>query len=88
MGGSFSISNLGMLGVDRFNAIINPPQAAILAVGRGAEVVRLGPGGKLATRTVMSASLSYDARAVGVEDADRWLAAFAELMAEPRRMLV
>ncbi len=47
MGGTFSISNLGMFGVREFSAVINPPQAAILAVGGGRKVVVQGADGKL-----------------------------------------
>ncbi len=62
-GGTFSISNLGMYGISHFGAIINPPQACILAVGAGIEkpVVR---NGQLAVGTVMTCTLSVDHRAV------------------------
>ena len=62
-GGTFTVSNLGMLGVDNFIAIINPPQSAILAVGRVApRVVAHGEG--IAVRTMMTMSLSADHRIV------------------------
>ena len=61
-GGSFSISNLGMFGIKQFTAVINPPQAAILAVGKGEErpVVK---NGKLEVATIMTVTLSCDHRA-------------------------
>ncbi len=62
-GGGFSISNLGMYGVKNFQAIINRPQACILAVGAGEQVVKLREGQGVAV-TVMSATLSVDHRAV------------------------
>jgi pyruvate dehydrogenase E2 component (dihydrolipoamide acetyltransferase) len=62
-GGTFTVSNLGMLGVDHFVAIINPPQAAILAVGRIAERV-VAENGMFAIRSLMTVTLSADHRAV------------------------
>ena len=62
-GGSFTLSNLGMFGVKQFQAIINPPQASILAVGAGVEQP-VSRNGKIETATVMSATLSVDHRAV------------------------
>ena len=62
-GGSFTLSNLGMFGVKQFQAIINPPQASILAVGAGVEQP-VARNGKIETATVMSATLSVDHRAV------------------------
>jgi pyruvate dehydrogenase E2 component (dihydrolipoamide acetyltransferase) len=62
-GGGFSVSNLGMFGVKTFQAIINPPQACILAVGAGEEVVRVREGSVVAVN-VMSLTLSVDHRAV------------------------
>ena len=62
-GGSFTLSNLGMFGVKQFQAIINPPQASILAVGAGVEQP-IARNGKIETATVMSATLSVDHRAV------------------------
>jgi pyruvate dehydrogenase E2 component (dihydrolipoamide acetyltransferase) len=67
--GTFSISNLGPLGVDRFQALVLPPQAAILAVG--------------SLRDVVSLSGSFDHRAVDGAPAARFLATIARLLAEP-----
>src|SRR5260370_8628217 len=62
-GGTFTVSNLGMLGVDSFTAIINPPQAAILAVGRAAPRVIVEEG-MFAIKSMMTATLSPDHRIV------------------------
>jgi pyruvate dehydrogenase E2 component (dihydrolipoamide acetyltransferase) len=64
MGGSFSISNLGMYGLTSFSAIINPPQAAILAVGGAQSQVVLGPGQQPASVSFMTVTLSADHRCV------------------------
>jgi pyruvate dehydrogenase E2 component (dihydrolipoamide acetyltransferase) len=86
-GGSFTISNLGMFGVTHFGAIINPPQAAILAVGAGAPraVVR---DGAIATATVMTCTLSCDHRIVDGADGAKWLAAFKGYVEEPMTMML
>ncbi len=62
-GGTFSISNLGMFGIDNFQAVVNPPQACILAIGAGKERA-IVKNGELAIATVMTATLSVDHRAV------------------------
>ena len=81
-GGTFSISNLGMFGIKNFLAVINPPQAGILAVGRGEPraVVR---DGELAVATVMSVTLSCDHRAVDGAVGAAFLAAFKGLIEKP-----
>ena len=86
-GGSFTISNLGMFRVREFGAIINPPQAAILAVGAGAPrpMVR---DGVLATATVMTCTLSCDHRVVDGADGARWLQAFKGFVEEPMTMML
>ena len=63
-GGSFAISNLGMFGVDNFDAVINPPHAAILAVGAGKKKPVVKEDGSLGTATIMSVTLSCDHRAI------------------------
>ena len=63
-GGSFAISNLGMFGIDNFDAIINPPHAAILAVGAGTKKPIVGADGELTVGTVMSTTLSVDHRVI------------------------
>jgi pyruvate dehydrogenase E2 component (dihydrolipoamide acetyltransferase) len=72
-GGTFTVSNLGMLGVDSFTAIINPPQAAILAVGRVAARVVAVDGG-IAQRPTMTMNLSADHRVVDGALAARFIA--------------
>lgn len=86
-GGSFSVSNLGMFGVSEFSAIINPPQAAILAVGatQPMPVVR---DDKVEVAQVMRCTLSVDHRAIDGALAARWLAAFRRLIENPLAMLV
>jgi pyruvate dehydrogenase E2 component (dihydrolipoamide acetyltransferase) len=71
-GGTFTVSNLGMLGVDSFTAIINPPQCAILAVGRVAPRV-VADDGMFAIRSLMTATLSADHRVVDGAIAARFL---------------
>jgi pyruvate dehydrogenase E2 component (dihydrolipoamide acetyltransferase) len=86
-GGSFSVSNLGMFGIKDFSAVINPPQACILAVGAGEEraVVK---NGQLAVANVMSCTLSVDHRAVDGAIGAEFLAAFKRLIEQPLGMLV
>jgi pyruvate dehydrogenase E2 component (dihydrolipoamide acetyltransferase) len=63
-GGSFAISNLGMFGIDNFDAIINPPHSGILAVGAGAKKPIVGADGEIKVATVMSTTLSVDHRVI------------------------
>ena len=86
-GGTFSISNLGMFGISSFSAIINPPQAAILAVGKGEEraVVRKGA---IAIETQMTATLSVDHRVIDGALGAELLQAFKDLIEDPLAMLV
>ncbi|GAA6189409.1 pyruvate dehydrogenase complex dihydrolipoamide acetyltransferase [Litorivita sp. NS0012-18] len=63
-GGSFAISNLGMFGIDNFDAVINPPHGAILAVGAGVKKPVVGKDGALEVATVMSVTLSVDHRVI------------------------
>lgn len=85
-GGSFSISNLGMYGVDRFSAIINPPQACILAVGGTQQHVVLENGAPTA-KSVMTVTLSADQRVYDGEVASQFLAAFCSNISNPVRLL-
>jgi pyruvate dehydrogenase E2 component (dihydrolipoamide acetyltransferase) len=86
-GGTFSISNLGMFGIKQFDAVINPPQGAIMAVGAGEQrpVVR---NGALAVATVMSVTLSVDHRVVDGAVGAEFLAAFKKLIEDPMTMLL
>ena len=63
-GGSFAISNLGMFGIDNFDAVINPPHGGILAVGSGVKKPVVGKDGELTVATVMSVTLSVDHRVI------------------------
>ena len=71
-GGTFTVSNLGMFGVDRFDAIINPPQVAILAVGAAQDRV-VARNGKAEVAKVVSAELSCDHRVVDGAAGGRFL---------------
>ncbi len=86
-GGTFSISNLGMYGIREFSAVINPPQAAILAVGAG-EQRAIVKGGALAIATVMSCTLSVDHRAIDGAVGAEFMAAFKKLVEDPISMLL
>ena len=81
-GGTFSVSNLGMFGVDSFSAVINPPEAAILAVGasRDVPVVR---DGQVVPGKRMALTLSVDHRATDGATAARFLDRLAELLENP-----
>jgi len=85
-GGTFTISNLGMHGVDAFNAIVNPPQAAILAVGRIADRV-VAVGGQPAVRPTMIMSLSCDHRVVDGARGAQFLDRLASLLEEPMALI-
>ncbi len=86
-GGGFSISNMGMFGVSHFSAIINPPQAAILAVGAAAPkpVVK---NGELAVARVMTCTLSCDHRVVDGALGATWLREFKRLCEDPLGLLL
>jgi pyruvate dehydrogenase E2 component (dihydrolipoamide acetyltransferase) len=84
--GTFTISNLGMYGVDSFNAIINQPQAAILAVGRIAERV-VPVHGQPAVQPMMVLTLSCDHRAVDGARGAQFLETLAEFIEEPLGLL-
>ncbi|WP_340588833.1 dihydrolipoamide acetyltransferase family protein [Erythrobacter alti] len=84
-GGSFSISNLGGFEIDEFDAIINPPQGAILAVGK-ARNAPFDDGGDLRLLPVMHLSLSCDHRAIDGVDGARFLEVLAGLIEHPERL--
>jgi pyruvate dehydrogenase E2 component (dihydrolipoamide acetyltransferase) len=86
-GGSFSISNLGMFGIKNFTAVINPPHAAILAVGAGEQrpVVK---NGALAVATVMTVTLSCDHRVVDGAMGAEFLSQFKRFIEDPVTMLL
>lgn len=85
-GGTFSVSNLGMYGISRFSAIINPPQAGILALGSGVTkpVVK---NGSMCIATIMSAVLSVDHRSVDGALGAQFLASFKGYIENPVAML-
>jgi pyruvate dehydrogenase E2 component (dihydrolipoamide acetyltransferase) len=86
-GGATAISNLGMFGIESFTAIINPPQASILAVGAGVE--RFVPvNGQPVLRTQMAVTLSCDHRAIDGAVGAQLLSAFRTLIEEPALLLV
>ncbi len=86
-GGSFSISNLGMMGIDNFDAVINPPHGAILAVGAGVKKPVVS-GDDVAIATVMSVTLSVDHRVIDGALGAELLAAIKGYIEEPMTMLV
>jgi pyruvate dehydrogenase E2 component (dihydrolipoamide acetyltransferase) len=86
-GGSFTISNLGMFGVQEFAAIINPPQAAILAVGATSSQAVVVDGA-IAVASVMNVTLSVDHRAIDGAVAAQWLALFQRLIEHPLSTLI
>lgn len=87
-GGSLTVSNLGMYGIKQFAAIINPPQAAILAVGAAERRPVVGPNGELEAATVMTVTLSADHRVVDGAVGAQWLAAFRARIENPVRILL
>lgn len=87
-GGSLTVSNLGMYGIKQFAAIINPPQAAILAVGAAERRPVVDDNGDLKAATVMTVTLSADHRVVDGAVGARWLAAFRMLIENPVRILL
>lgn len=86
-GGSISISNLGMFGVDEFSAVINPPQSAILAVGAGRPAPVIVDGA-LAVATCMELALSVDHRAIDGALAARWMDTLVTVLEQPMTLLV
>ncbi|RVT99031.1 pyruvate dehydrogenase complex dihydrolipoamide acetyltransferase [Rhodovarius crocodyli] len=86
-GGCFSISNMGMYGVKDFAAIINPPQAGILAVGAG-EQRAVVKNGALAIATVMTCQLSVDHRVIDGSLAAEWMAEFKRVVEDPLSLML
>ena len=87
-GGSFSISNLGMFGVKSFNAIINPPESMILAVGQGTRQFVPDADGNPEVATIMSVTLSCDHRVVDGALGAVWLKKFKDLVENPAAMML
>ncbi|MGC1504843.1 MAG: pyruvate dehydrogenase complex dihydrolipoamide acetyltransferase [Sulfitobacter sp.] len=86
-GGSFAISNLGMFGIDNFDAVINPPHGAILAVGAGKKKPVVGADGEMAIATVMTVTLSVDHRVIDGALAATLLNAIKDNLEAPMTML-
>jgi len=84
--GTFTVSNLGMLGVEQFSAIINPPEAAILAVGAIRREICFEVD-RIEARNVMSVTLTVDHRVADGLHAARWLQEFARALENPGQML-
>ncbi|MFV1876021.1 pyruvate dehydrogenase complex dihydrolipoamide acetyltransferase [Nioella sp.] len=86
-GGTFAISNLGMFGIDNFDAIVNPPHAGILAVGTGVKKPVVGDDGELTVATVMSVTMSVDHRVIDGALGAELLKAIVENLENPLTML-
>jgi len=86
-GNTFTISNLGMFGIEEFTAIINPPEACIMAVG-GIKQVAVVKDGELVPGNVMKVTLSCDHRAVDGAVGSAFLKTFKQLMEDPVRILI
>ena len=86
-GGGFSVSNLGMFGIKQFTGVINPPHAAILAVGAG-EQRAIVAGGKVEAATMMTVTMSCDHRVIDGATGARFLDAFKQFVEEPAAMLL
>jgi pyruvate dehydrogenase E2 component (dihydrolipoamide acetyltransferase) len=86
-GGTFSVSNLGMFGIQEFTAIINPPEAAIIAVGSATEkpVVR---NGEIVVRSMMNVTMSCDHRVVDGATGAKFLQTFRQFLENPAMMLL
>jgi len=86
-GGSFAISNLGMFGIENFDAVINPPHGSILAVGAGIKQPVVKADGSLGVATVMSMTLSVDHRVIDGALGAEFLSAIIENLENPLAML-
>ncbi|MCA0927378.1 pyruvate dehydrogenase complex dihydrolipoamide acetyltransferase [Ruegeria profundi] len=86
-GGTFAVSNLGMFGIDNFDAIVNPPHAGILAVGTGLKKPVVGDDGELTVATVMSVTMSVDHRVIDGALGAQLLQAIVDSLENPMVML-
>lgn len=84
-GSTFTVSNLGMFGIERFTAILNPPEAGILAVGAVADAAVV-QGGQVVAGKRMTVSMSCDHRVIDGALGAKWLVAFAELIERPESL--
>ena len=88
MGGTFSISNLGMFGIKNFGSILNPPEGMIMSVGAGAKQPVVKADGSLGVATIMNVTLTCDHRVIGGAEGAKWLAAFKRYVETPEAMLL
>ncbi|WP_174557444.1 dihydrolipoamide acetyltransferase family protein [Nocardia vaccinii] len=86
-GGTFTISNLGMFGIEQFTAVINPPESAILAVGGASDELRLDDSGSVVSRKVLRVTLSADHRAIDGAVAAKFLQQYKDLLEHPLRII-
>ncbi|MBB5826034.1 2-oxo acid dehydrogenase subunit E2 [Micromonospora carbonacea] len=86
-GGSATVTNLGMYGAEEFSAILNPPQATILAVGAARREPVVTDAGELAVATVLRVTLSVDHRAVDGALAAQWMREFVAILEQPLRIV-
>ncbi|MCV2880993.1 pyruvate dehydrogenase complex dihydrolipoamide acetyltransferase [Actibacterium sp. XHP0104] len=86
-GGSFAISNLGMFGIDNFDAVINPPHGGILAVGAGVKKPVVGDDGQVTTATIMSVTMSVDHRVIDGALGAQFLQVLVDALENPISML-
>jgi pyruvate dehydrogenase E2 component (dihydrolipoamide acetyltransferase) len=84
-GSTFTVSNLGMFGIERFTAILNPPEAGILAIGAVADVPVVA-GGAVAVGKRMTVTMSCDHRVIDGALGARWLQVLAELIEKPESL--
>jgi pyruvate dehydrogenase E2 component (dihydrolipoamide acetyltransferase) len=87
LGGTFSVSNLGMFGIREFGSIINPPQGAILSVGAGERRPVVRKNDQIEVATIMTVTLTCDHRVVDGATGARWLQAFKTMIEKPMAML-
>jgi pyruvate dehydrogenase E2 component (dihydrolipoamide acetyltransferase) len=87
-GNTFTISNLGMMDIDEFTAIINPPDSAILAVGKGAQTPVVDANGNVVVKTVMKLTLSCDHRVIDGAVGANFLKTLKGYLENPIGMLV
>lgn len=87
IGGTASLSNMGMMGIKQFEAVINPPQGMIMAIGAGEKRPWVLEDGSLGVATAMCATGSFDHRAIDGADGAQLMAAFRELVENPLGLL-
>ena len=85
-GSTFTVSNLGMYGIERFTAIINPPEAGILAIGTTVDEPVIGKDGQIVAGKRMTVTMSCDHRVIDGALGARWLQAFGELFEKPESL--